>query len=148
MDWRRLETHTEKKNGLFRKGNKYSDHVWGSGIRGPCLFPRFSVPSIAVPEALGYIIMMVCQWSAAKLVSVLCLARYASAIPQGASSVTAPPSLSSEAATFSTATPSPTLPLSASVPSGVPLPPVQAWCPSQIFCAGEVRAFFQENTFS
>ncbi|KAH9040254.1 glycoside hydrolase family 37 protein [Lactarius hengduanensis] len=31
---------------------------------------------------------------------------------------------------------SPTVPLTATLPSQVPLPPVQAWCPSEIFCAG------------
>ena len=58
------------------------------------------------------------------------------ALPQGAitSSVTAP------SITISTAVASPSVPLSSSLPSQVPLPPTQAWCPSKIFCAGEVSA--------
>ena len=34
---------------------------------------------------------------------------------------------------------SPTASLSATLPSQVPLPPPQAWCPSKIFCPGAVR---------
>ncbi|KIY52470.1 glycoside hydrolase family 37 protein, partial [Fistulina hepatica ATCC 64428] len=37
---------------------------------------------------------------------------------------------------ISTSVPSPTASLGASLPSQVALPPAQAWCPSQIFCAG------------
>ncbi|KAJ2919157.1 hypothetical protein MD484_g1266, partial [Candolleomyces efflorescens] len=37
-----------------------------------------------------------------------------------------------------TATPSPSAPLDSPLPSQVALPPRQAWCPSQIFCAGEL----------
>lgn len=39
----------------------------------------------------------------------------------------------------STVVASPTASLSATLPSQVALPPHQAWCPSEIFCAGEVR---------
>ena len=39
--------------------------------------------------------------------------------------------------TFSTAVASPSSP-SSSLPSQVPLPPTQPWCPSEIFCAGPV----------
>jgi hypothetical protein len=38
-----------------------------------------------------------------------------------------------------TSVPSPTAPLSAMLPSQVPPPPPQAWCPSKIFCPGAVR---------
>jgi alpha,alpha-trehalase len=38
-----------------------------------------------------------------------------------------------------TATPSVTAQLTAILPSQAALPPAQAWCPSQIFCAGKVR---------
>ena len=51
-----------------------------------------------------------------------------------ASAITVVPTL-----TESTAIASPTAPLTATLPSQVPLPPVQAWCPSEIFCAGAVR---------
>ncbi|RPD56072.1 glycoside hydrolase family 37 protein [Lentinus tigrinus ALCF2SS1-7] len=56
------------------------------------------------------------------------------ALPQGpvTSSVTAP------SITVSTVVASPSVPLSSSIPSQVPLPPTQAWCPSKIFCAGEL----------
>ncbi|KAK2465281.1 hypothetical protein APHAL10511_002635 [Amanita phalloides] len=37
---------------------------------------------------------------------------------------------------IATAVPSPTTSLNALLPSQVPLPPKQAWCPSDIFCAG------------
>lgn len=40
--------------------------------------------------------------------------------------------------TISTSVPSPTAPLTATLPSQAPLPPVQAWCIGQIFCPGEV----------
>ncbi|OCH84124.1 glycoside hydrolase family 37 protein [Obba rivulosa] len=72
--------------------------------------------------------------------AVLCLLPLARvhAIPQGS-----PSSASGDAAdtslpvvTFSTSVASPTVPLTNTLPSQVPLPPVQAWCPSEIFCAG------------
>ncbi|KAH9850179.1 glycoside hydrolase [Lenzites betulinus] len=54
------------------------------------------------------------------------------ALPQAApSSATSPPTV-----TISTAVASPSVALSATLPSQVPLPPTQAWCPSHIFCAG------------
>lgn len=40
--------------------------------------------------------------------------------------------------TISTSVPSPTAPLTATVPSQASLPPVQAWCIGQIFCAGSL----------
>ncbi|THH06780.1 hypothetical protein EW145_g3851 [Phellinidium pouzarii] len=40
--------------------------------------------------------------------------------------------------TLSTTVASPTVPLTNDLPSQVALPPVQAWCPSQIFCAGSL----------
>jgi hypothetical protein len=44
---------------------------------------------------------------------------------------------------------SPTAPLTAILPSQVPLPPVQAWCPSEIFCAGAVcHVFFSRSDSS
>ena len=47
------------------------------------------------------------------------------------------PQQSSPTLTFSTAVASPSNPAS-SLPSQVPLPPTQPWCPGQIFCAGAV----------
>jgi alpha,alpha-trehalase len=44
-----------------------------------------------------------------------------------------------QATTPVTAVASPTASLSATLPSQVPLPPPQAWCPSKIFCPGAVR---------
>ncbi|KAI0329049.1 glycoside hydrolase [Cubamyces sp. BRFM 1775] len=55
------------------------------------------------------------------------------ALPQGALSSATAPSI-----TLSTAVASPSAPLSSAVPSQVPLPPTQAWCPSRIFCAGSL----------
>ena len=49
---------------------------------------------------------------------------------------TTPPNI-----TVTTAVPSPTAPSASLLPSQVALPPVQAWCPSEIFCAGSVRWF-------
>ena len=43
--------------------------------------------------------------------------------------------------TVSTSIPSPTRPLNATLPSQANLPPTQAWCPSNIFCAGQVRVY-------
>lgn len=43
------------------------------------------------------------------------------------------------AVSVSTVIASPTASLNALLPSQVALPPHQAWCPSEIFCAGEVR---------
>lgn len=44
-----------------------------------------------------------------------------------------------EANTQITSVASPTASLSATLPSQVPPPPPQAWCPSKIFCPGAVR---------
>ncbi|KAH9891900.1 glycoside hydrolase [Cubamyces lactineus] len=55
------------------------------------------------------------------------------ALPQGPLSSATAPSI-----TLSTAVASPSAPLSSPVPSQVPLPPTQAWCPSRIFCAGSL----------
>jgi alpha,alpha-trehalase len=41
--------------------------------------------------------------------------------------------------TQATSVASPTASLSATLPSQVPPPPPQAWCPSKIFCPGAVR---------
>ncbi|GJE92605.1 glycoside hydrolase family 37 protein [Phanerochaete sordida] len=62
----------------------------------------------------------------------LCLAHGVRGVPQAQVS-TGVPSI-----TLSTATPAPTAPLTNTLPSQVPLPPKQAWCPSEIFCAGEL----------
>ncbi|KAI0917618.1 hypothetical protein AcW1_007218 [Taiwanofungus camphoratus] len=73
----------------------------------------------------------------AAIVSVLCLLHAVLALPQAASSSTAQGmTLNTSSVTISTAVPSPSAPLSSVLPSQVPLPPVQAWCPSEIFCAG------------
>ncbi|KAI0354813.1 glycoside hydrolase [Trametes cingulata] len=74
----------------------------------------------------------------------------ARALPQAPpNSATAPPSV-----TISTAVASPSVPLSSALPSQVPLPPTQAWCPSRIFCAGALlqtvnlaRAYADSKTF-
>ncbi len=66
-------------------------------------------------------------------ISVLCLLSTVHALPQADVSTETP------SITLSTSIASPTVPLTNTIPSQVPLPPTQAWCPSQIFCAGEVR---------
>lgn len=60
----------------------------------------------------------------------LCLATFNGAVAQSASG--------SEPPSPSTATPSASASLEAPLPSQVALPPKQAWCPSDIFCAGEL----------
>jgi len=62
------------------------------------------------------------------------------AIPQASSSTATSPGFSTgvPSITLSTSVPAPTIPLSNDVPSQAPLPPVQAWCPSKIFCAGSL----------
>jgi len=42
--------------------------------------------------------------------------------------------------TIQTSTPTPTAPVGNTVPSQAALPPKQAWCPSEIFCAGSVSS--------
>ncbi|KAF9568772.1 trehalase [Agrocybe pediades] len=49
---------------------------------------------------------------------------------------TAPGSTGVTPLTVATAVPSPSAPLDSPLPSQVALPPKQAWCPSEIFCAG------------
>ncbi len=74
----------------------------------------------------------------------------ARAVPQ-VSTTTAPPGVSTGAPsiTLVTSVASPTAPLTATLPSQVPLPPVQAWCPSEIFCAGAVcHVFFSRSDSS
>src|ERR1700755_2017891 len=44
-----------------------------------------------------------------------------------------------QANTQTTSVASPTASLSATLPSQVPTPPPQAWCPSKIFCPGAVH---------
>ncbi|KAL4242581.1 Trehalase, partial [Abortiporus biennis] len=67
-----------------------------------------------------------------KLVVALGALLGARAAPQGAVS-TGVPSI-----TLSTVIASPTAPLTNPLPTQVPLPPVQPWCPSEIFCAGSL----------
>ena len=78
---------------------------------------------------------MLAKW--ALLANAIHIAR---AAPKAATT-TAPTSLITGVATLTQApaTASPTAPLTATLPSQVPVPPVQAWCPSEIFCAGAVR---------
>jgi len=78
---------------------------------------------------------MLAKW--ALLANAIHIAR---AVPQAATT-TAPTSVITGVATLTQvpATASPTAPLTATLPSQVPVPPVQAWCPSEIFCAGAVR---------
>ncbi|KAH8082474.1 trehalase [Cristinia sonorae] len=61
------------------------------------------------------------------------------ALPQ-ANTATAPPALDTgvPSITLATAVASPTAPLTQAIPSQIPLPPTQPWCPSQIFCAGSL----------
>lgn len=70
------------------------------------------------------------------------------AVPRVLSTTTPPPSVSTGAPsiTLVTSVASPTAPLTEILPSQVPLPPVQAWCPSEIFCAGAVcHVFFRRS---
>ncbi|CAL1713673.1 unnamed protein product [Somion occarium] len=69
------------------------------------------------------------------LSTAFCLIQGARGLPQTA---TSPASTGVLSITVSTAVASPTVSLSNSLPSQVPLPPKQAWCPSEIFCAGEL----------
>ncbi|KIP05208.1 glycoside hydrolase family 37 protein [Phlebiopsis gigantea 11061_1 CR5-6] len=59
------------------------------------------------------------------------------AMPQ-ASSTLADASIGTPSITFSTAVASPSVPLTNALPSQIPLAPLQPWCPSEIFCAGEI----------
>ncbi|GBE85141.1 glycoside hydrolase family 37 protein [Sparassis crispa] len=74
----------------------------------------------------------------AALFSTLCISRLVYALSQVASSATAPPSESTSVpvVSISTAVASASGSPSAVLPSQIPLPPVQPWCPSNIFCAG------------
>ncbi|KAJ3917985.1 glycoside hydrolase family 37 protein [Lentinula edodes] len=65
-----------------------------------------------------------------KLFALALCARRLYAIPAASTSVSQ--------ISVTTSIASPTASLSASIPSQYPLPPVQDWCPSQIFCAGAV----------
>ncbi|KAI0053998.1 glycoside hydrolase family 37 protein [Auriscalpium vulgare] len=67
------------------------------------------------------------------------LCQLARAAPQ-ASTATAPPGVTTGVPTITlqTSVASPTASLDASLPSQAPLPPIQAWCPSDIFCAGSI----------
>ncbi len=56
--------------------------------------------------------------------------------------VIADPTSSVSATTVSTAVPSVSASLNAPLPSQASLPPKQAWCPSEIFCAGAVSHDF------
>lgn len=58
----------------------------------------------------------------------------ASALPQNSEEPT--PTLTTSTAVASPSNPSSTL------PSQVPLPPLQPWCPSPIFCPGAVRTAY------
>ncbi|TFY59876.1 hypothetical protein EVG20_g7628 [Dentipellis fragilis] len=69
-----------------------------------------------------------------KLAATVFIAQAARAAPQG--SVTALTSVPAPTVTVSTAIASPSASLSATLPSQIPDPPKQAWCPSEIFCAG------------
>ncbi|KDR82546.1 hypothetical protein GALMADRAFT_220535 [Galerina marginata CBS 339.88] len=59
---------------------------------------------------------------------------------QSSATATAPVAVSTAvpSITVATAVPSPTAALSSPLPSQVALPPKQAWCPSEIFCAGSL----------
>ncbi|KAK7689932.1 hypothetical protein QCA50_006571 [Cerrena zonata] len=70
------------------------------------------------------------------LTAALCLLEVVGALPQtqtAPGTSTGVPSL-----TLSTAVASPTVALSSALPSQIPLPPKQPWCPSEIFCAGQL----------
>lgn len=70
-------------------------------------------------------------------IAALCLLEAAVALPQ---TQTAPgTSTGAPSLTYSTVVASPTVSLTNALPSQVPLPPKQDWCPSEIFCAGQVR---------
>jgi hypothetical protein len=78
---------------------------------------------------------------------VACATRIVRAVPQAASITTAPTS-SAPTITEATSVASPTAPLTATLPSQVALPPLQPWCPSEIFCAGAVRQTFLPSPIS
>ena len=59
-------------------------------------------------------------------------------IIHGSSQILAASPASVSPATVPTAVPNVTASLNALLPSQAPLPPKQAWCPSDIFCAGSV----------
>lgn len=70
-----------------------------------------------------------------KLATLVGLVHFSRAVPQAAST---PATTGVPTVTISTSVASPTVPLSALVPSQVALPPVQPWCIGQIFCPGAV----------
>ena len=71
------------------------------------------------------------------LVALACLISGVLAAPS--SSATAPVA---STIMVSTAVASPSAAATAVIPSQVPLPPTQSWCPSQIFCAGQVCVLY------
>ena len=72
------------------------------------------------------------------------------ALPQASTSATSPPGVDTgvPSITLSTAVASPTGSSSQALPSQVALPPVQPWCPSEIFCAGDVRVVYLRFFFN
>ncbi|OJT12984.1 Trehalase [Trametes pubescens] len=90
------------------------------------------------------------RYTTAAVVLTSAFLQGAHALPQAApSSATAPPTV-----VISTAVASPSAPLSSTLPSQVPVPPTQPWCPSSIFCAGALiqtvnlaRLFPDSKTF-
>ncbi|KAI6096293.1 glycoside hydrolase family 37 protein [Pisolithus croceorrhizus] len=73
-----------------------------------------------------------------KWVALASLLRPALAAPQAPTTTTNFVETSVPTLTISTSVPSPTVPLTATLPSQAPLPPVQPWCIGQIFCPGAV----------
>lgn len=73
-------------------------------------------------------------WAAAALWPLL----LTSTVSGQDSTTTAPATTGVPSETIATAVPSPTGALESSLPSQVALPPKQAWCPSEIFCAGQL----------
>jgi hypothetical protein len=74
----------------------------------------------------------------ALLFSLAATGRAATTPTQSITSATSLPSI-----TLATSVASAPIPLASTIPSQAALPPTQPWCPSSIFCAGEVRAYMR-----
>ncbi|KAI0060461.1 glycoside hydrolase family 37 protein [Artomyces pyxidatus] len=82
---------------------------------------------------------MLSKWAAAAAAAG-CWAQGARGVPQASTATSPPTGVDTGVPTITeqTSVASPTASLSSTLPSQVPLPPAQAWCPSEIFCAGPV----------
>lgn len=89
------------------------------------------------------------RWQVLRAIITAVVTPYVFALPQGTETATSPSETSTGVPTItvSTAVPSPTAPLTNTLPSQAPLPPRQEWCPSEIFCAGTVSRPDHHPTF-